>query len=80
MENSTGRKENGNDSKKGFEKKVCIAIDEMMDDAREEGKNYTLVSNIENAVQNFKISLEDACMGLGTTVDNYERAKQLLQA
>lgn len=75
--------ENDNAPGKGVGKKVCIAIDEMMDDAREEGreegKNRVLVSNIENAVQNFKISLEDACKGLGTTVENYERAKQLLQ-
>ena len=70
--------ENNDDKEKGVEKKVCIAIDEMMDDAREEGINRTLVSNIECAIQNFGISLEEACKGLGTTVENYERAKKTL--
>ena len=86
--------ENNDDKEKGVEKKVCIAIDEMMDDAREAGKelgkeegrsegrqegiNCTLVSNIECAIQNFGISLEEACKGLGTTIEKYERAKQTL--
>ena len=101
--------------KEGGAQKVCIAIDEMISDAREEGVeqgieqgrqqgieqgrlqgieqgrqqgieqgkqqgiNSTLVSNIESVVQNFKVSLEEACRGLGTTIERYEQAKQLLQ-
>ena len=93
-------KNNADDAgKEGGAQKVCIAIDEMISDAREEGVeqgieqgrqqgieqgkqqgiNSTLVSNIESVVQNFKVSLEEACRGLGTTIERYEQAKQLLQ-
>lgn len=39
----------------------------------------TLVSNVDHAVENFHVNLERACEGLGTTVQAYQAAKELLE-
>lgn len=40
-----------------------------------EGKEQTLVHNIEAAMKSFSISLEKACAGLDVSVEEYRRAK-----
>ena len=42
---------------------------------RTEGELKTLAKNVEAAMKNFHISLKEACEGLGTTVEEYEKAK-----
>ena len=37
----------------------------------------TLAKNVEAAMRNFHISLKEACEGLGTTVEEYEKAKNV---
>ena len=62
---------------------MCIAIREMMEEAREEGLNRgisrNMVSNIENLINNLKLDLTAACSALGTTVEEYEHAKQVVR-
>lgn len=42
----------------------------------EQGSAETLVRNVESAMKNFNINLEKACEGLGTSVAEYEGAKE----
>jgi len=44
-----------------------------------QAQRQTLVKNIENAMRNFRIDLETACKGLGTTVEEYQAAKEELK-
>ena len=39
----------------------------------------TLLSNVEHAMESFQVDLESACKGLGTTVETYRAAKELLE-
>ncbi len=39
----------------------------------------TLVSNVDHAMESFHVGLERACEGLGTTVEAYQAAKELLE-
>lgn len=39
------------------------------------GKAQMLIVNIENAMRNFNLSLEQACEGLGTTIEAYQKAE-----
>ena len=48
-------------------------------EGREEGAAETLIRNVEEASKNFKIDLKKACEGLGTTVEEYQRAKEQLK-
>lgn len=50
--------------------------EEGIKDGREEGEARCLVTSVENAMQFFKVTLEKACEGLGTTVGRYEEAKK----
>lgn len=48
----------------------------------ERGRKETariLLSNVDNAMENFHVDLESACKGLGTTVEAYQAAKNLLE-
>lgn len=38
-----------------------------------------LLSNVDNAMESFQVDLESACKGLGTTVEAYQAAKELLE-
>lgn len=38
-----------------------------------------LLSNVDNAMENFHVDLESACKGLGTTVEAYWAAKELME-
>ena len=43
------------------------------------GKSDMLVKNINSAMRNFHIDLSEACRGLGVTVEEYDKAKELLE-
>ena len=49
----------------------------LYEEGLEEGILKTLVKNVEAAMSNFHISLKEACEGLGTTVEEYEKAKNI---
>lgn len=40
------------------------------------GKAEMLVNSVEAAMKNFKVDLQSACEGIGTTVEEYHRAKE----
>lgn len=44
------------------------------------GRLKTLIENIEAAMKNFNISLQQSCEGLGSTVEEYENAKKEIAA
>ena len=56
---------------------VCELFDQYERKGREEGEARRLVTDIENAMRFFQVTLEKACEGLGTTVGKYEEAKKL---
>ena len=55
---------------------VCELFDQYERKGREEGEAIRLVTDIENAMRFFQVTLEKACEGLGTTVGRYEKAKK----
>ena len=42
----------------------------------EEGEEAGMLKSVEAAMRNFHISLKEACEGLETTVEEYEKAKR----
>ena len=46
-------------------------------EGKAEGRNEILVQTVESAMQNFDLSLEEACKGLGIEVEDYQNAKTL---
>ena len=54
---------------------VCELFDQYERRGRQEGEARRLVTDIENAMKFFKVTLEKACEGLGITVGMYEEAK-----
>lgn len=50
--------------------------EDAREEGREEGMAQSLVKTVEAAMKNFKLDLSEACKGLGTTVEEYERAKE----
>ena len=74
-------------NEKKFEegKNMCEAIRELFaeefEQQREEAEKaaaQSLVRSVENAMVNFKVNLEKACAGIGTSVEEYNMAKDLL--
>ena len=68
---------------------VCDALKELMKDeldakreeGLEEGKKEQaamLIKIVESAMRNFHVDLETACRGIGTTLEEYNGAKQML--
>ena len=68
---------------------VCDAVKELMKDeldakreeGLEEGKKEQaamLIKIVESAMRNFHVDLETACRGIGTTLEEYNGAKQML--
>ncbi len=57
---------------------VCELFDQYERKGRGEGEARRLVTDIENAMRFFQVTLEKACEGLDTTVGRYEEAKKLL--
>ncbi|MDD7627527.1 MAG: hypothetical protein PUJ54_04770 [Lachnospiraceae bacterium] len=52
-------------------------LEEGIKEGEKVGVLKTLVKNVEAAMRNFHISLKEACEGLGTTVEEYEKAKNI---
>ena len=46
----------------------------------EEGRLKTLIRNVESAMKNFGIGLQQACEGLETSIEEYEKAKQQIDS
>lgn len=44
------------------------------------GMAQMLIDNIDTAMQNFRMDLPEACRGLGHTLEEYEKAKELLNS
>ena len=67
-----------------FERRLLLEREEAASDGhalgleqgRTEGELKALAKNVEAAMKNFHISLKEACEGLGTTVEEYEKAKE----
>lgn len=64
------------------EEDMCKAIEEWAEEERTagkiEGKASTLVEVIENLMKNMRLSLEDACQAINSSVQQYEEAKNIL--
>ncbi|MDE6601808.1 MAG: hypothetical protein K2K90_06540 [Lachnospiraceae bacterium] len=64
--------------KKGIEKGIERGLEEGLERGQKETAR-TLLSNVEHAMESFQVDLEGACEGLGTTVEAYQAAKELLE-
>lgn len=53
-------------------------MEKGMEQGIEQGAARTLLSNIDHAMENFQLNLEEACEGLGTTIEAYRAAKELV--
>lgn len=60
--------------RKGMEKGIEKGLERGQKEAAR-----TLLSNIEHAMESFHVDLESACKGLGTTVEAYRAAKELME-
>lgn len=49
-------------------------------DGLEEGRAQTLVKSVDAAMKNFHMDLSGACKGLGYTLEEYEKAKELIDS
>ena len=66
--------------------KVCELFDQYVRQGRAEGEKIgektgearRLVLDVENAMNFFRVTLEKACEGLGTTLEKYEEAKRCI--
>ncbi|MBD5549448.1 MAG: Rpn family recombination-promoting nuclease/putative transposase [Lachnospiraceae bacterium] len=47
--------------------------------AREEGRSEEIVKCVESAMENFHVDLQRACEGLGTTIEEYSKAKTSME-
>ena len=57
---------------------VCLAIEEIKKEAVEEAVAKEILKSVESVMENFHISLEEACKGLTYTLADYENAKKIL--
>ncbi|MDE7259594.1 MAG: Rpn family recombination-promoting nuclease/putative transposase [Lachnospiraceae bacterium] len=55
---------------------LAQGIEQGIQRGTEIGSRRTLIRNVESAMKNFNIDLQQACEGLGTSVEEYERAKE----
>lgn len=55
-----------------------LALEIAKEFGEERGRAKMLIENIDTGMQNFHISLQDTCQGLGCTVEEYEEAKELI--
>ena len=66
---------------------VCLAIEEIKREAAEQATQIAtqkttaqdLITSVESIMKNFSLPLENACIGLDHTVEEYENAKKLLE-
>ena len=61
-----------------YEEGLEEGIKEGIKEGEKVGILKNLAKNVEVAMRNFHISLKEACEGLGTTVEEYEKAKNFL--
>lgn len=59
---------------------VCVAIEEMKKHAAEKAVAENRISAVENVMEGFHVSLEEACRILKHSVEDYEKAKELCSA
>lgn len=62
--------------KQGIERGMEYGIARGIEQGIEQGRLKTLIKNVEAAMKNFDISLQQACEGLEISAEEYERAKQ----
>lgn len=62
--------------KKGGKVNMCQGLREWMEDERNAGKAEMLVSSVESVMLKFNVDLGKACEGVGTTVEEYFKAKE----
>lgn len=43
------------------------------------GKAQELIASVDNVVKNLKLSLEQGCIAVGTTLEGYAKAQELLK-
>ena len=58
--------------------KMCQGMKEWLEEKYEEGHAEERVRSIANIMQNLNLSLEDACRGLGISVEEYNKAKTMI--
>lgn len=63
--------------KRGIRKGMEQGLEKGLERGQKETAR-TLLSYVEHAMESFHVDLERACEGLGTTVDAYQAAKELL--
>ena len=52
---------------------------EGLNEGISQGKAGSLVNSVDNLTKNLDLSLEEACTALGSSVQEYEKAKELLK-
>lgn len=65
-------------TKKGGKTNVCKAIKEMKEEYANIKNAEEIVNAVESIMKNFKVSLEEACVGLDYTLEKYHNAKSLI--
>lgn len=46
--------------------------------AREEGRSKVIVRSVESLMKNLHVDLQRACDGVGTTLEEYHKAKEFI--
>ncbi len=60
------------------ERGIRKGMEKGMEQAQKETAR-TLVSNVNHVMESFRVDLERACEGIGTTVEAYQAAKELME-
>ncbi len=50
-------------------------FEDGMEAGYHKGEANAFVKNVESAMKNFHLNLQEACEGLGITIEEYEKAK-----
>lgn len=61
---------------RGMKRGIEQGIQKGIEQGVQQGKEQMLVSTVDHAMQNLSLSLEQACEGLGVTVEEYRAAKK----
>lgn len=61
------------------ETNMCKAIQDLIEDSKEEGIATQLTSSITHLMKKFNCTLEEACDMIGKSVDDYYKAKKLCE-
>ena len=56
---------------------LCEEYEEKIEKSRQEGIQLTLIKSIENVMKSLQCSLEEACRLVGSSLAEYNEAKQL---